>query len=133
VQPQVRRQVALVARAVAAVLADKRLFPSVQPQVRRQVALVARAVAAVLADKWLFPSVQPQVRRQVALRTRAVVAVFALVDHHRSTWGLRSAVVFLLAFFSREWTHRRPAHHDPLKPALCSLGCKLQGRERVCT
>jgi hypothetical protein len=125
VQPQVPRQAALDARAVAAVLADKRLLPSVQPQVLRQGTLVARAVAAVLADKRLLPSVQPQVRRQAALVARAVAAVLALVGHHRSTWGLRSAVVFLLAFFSREWTHPAASTRSAVL-AQASLGCKLQ-------
>jgi hypothetical protein len=125
VQPQVRRQAALDACTKVAVLADKRLLPSVQPQVRRQAALVARAVAAVLADKRLLPSVQPQVRRQAALVARAVAAVLALVGHHRSTWGLRSAVVFLLAFFSREWTHPAASTRSAVL-AQASLGCKLQ-------
>jgi hypothetical protein len=61
VYSQVRRQTALFARAVAAMLADKRLLPSVYSQVPRQTALFARAVAAVLADKRLLSSVQPQV------------------------------------------------------------------------
>jgi hypothetical protein len=77
VQPQVRRQVALVARAVAAVLADKRLLPSVYSRVPRQAALVARAEVAVLADKRLLPSVYSQVLRQAALDARAVAAVRA--------------------------------------------------------
>jgi hypothetical protein len=50
--------------------------------VLRQAALVARAVVAVLADKRLLPIVQPQVPRQVALLGGLIPTVLALVDHH---------------------------------------------------
>jgi hypothetical protein len=50
---------------------------SVHPQVRRQVALSARAEVAMGALKGLLSSVQPQVRRQVALLSEWSVAVLA--------------------------------------------------------
>jgi hypothetical protein len=88
VQPQVHRQVALLAEATVAVLADIRLLSSVQPQVRSQVALVTRAEVAMRTRKGLLPSVQPQVRRQAALLGESTVAVLADVCNHRHSVGL---------------------------------------------
>jgi hypothetical protein len=124
----VRHQVALLAETSIAVLADKRVLPSVHPQVRRQVALVARAVVAMSTLKGLLSSVQPQVRRQVALVSESRVAVLALVDHHHSTWGLNTDSAALHLVFQQPRVFRVLAQaFEGLLGSLGTSGCKLQG------
>jgi hypothetical protein len=77
VRAQVPRQLALLGKPQVAVLASKRLLSSVHSHVLDQGALLSESRIALLARKRLLPSVHPHVRRQDVLGGGLEVALLA--------------------------------------------------------